>query len=246
MHSSTAFWTYYRQPRSFGEPGRNVRIADNPSGVALEEVAPTATASIQCQRSVTVCFLVVALRGHEKHHNEKSDQRHVVRSRHFCRHRWLCDLPDGRFHGRRERQLVRSVGNITCVPIALTDEHSGSALSTNCRLHHAFRPLLLHLCKLGSANFRSEHSAFPATSNRLKTDHRQLCAYVALCRVGCLRNSHIDVELAACSALAQIGLIAKASLNIKIAPLPLRPRWFWVDHRQSGSNPEMPVKSGFR
>ena len=60
------------------------------------------------------------------------------------------------------------------------------------------------------------------------------CAYVALCRVGCLRNSHIDVESAACSALAQIDLIAKASLNIKIAPLPLRPRWFWVDHRLSG------------
>ena len=71
----------------------NVRMADQPSGVALKEVAPTATASIQYQRPVTVCFLVVALRGHGKHHNEKSDQRHVVRSRHSCRHRWLCDYP---------------------------------------------------------------------------------------------------------------------------------------------------------
>ena len=112
------------------------------------------------------------------------------------------DLSNGRFHGRRERQLARSVGNITCVPIALPDEHPGSALSANCRLHHAFRPLLLHLFKLGSANFHGERSAFPATSNRLKTDHRQLCAYVALCRVGWLRNSLIDVALAACSALA--------------------------------------------
>lgn len=156
----------------------------------------------------------VALRRDEKHDRqwilrqsrriEESDWRHVVRSGHSCWHGRMRDLPVGRLHGRRERQFARRVGNIACIPIALSDLHSGSALSTNCRLHDAFRPLLFHLCESGSADFHGHRSPFPATFNKLSADHRYLSAHVAVCCFGRLRNSDVDVALANSSALAQI------------------------------------------
>jgi hypothetical protein len=153
---------------------------------------------------------VVFLRRHGKRVNEESDQRHVLRSRQSCRHRWLRDLSDGCFHGRCERQSPGSVRNITCLSISIPDMHLSSTLSATCGLHDAARALFLHLFELCSTSFHGERSAFPATTNRLETDHWNLSPHVALYRFGWLRNSHLGVEMARSSAMAKFFHIAEA------------------------------------
>ncbi len=101
------------------------------------------------------------------------------------------------------------MGDIASVPIALSDVHLGAALSTACRLHDAFRAVLLHLFKRGSASFYGKRSAFSPTPDRLEADHRQLRPHLALHRVGYLRHSHIDLRLGGSIGVAQINFTAE-------------------------------------